>query len=49
MLNANQLFAEAVKQVYEPEWSGRKKFVDLLDVSLMNLLPMLFEAFFIDQ
>ncbi|XP_046862718.1 myc box-dependent-interacting protein 1-like [Xenia sp. Carnegie-2017] len=31
MLNANQLFAEAVKQVYEPEWSGRKKFVDLLD------------------
>ena len=34
MLNANQLFGEAVKQVYEPDWSGRKKFVELLDVSL---------------
>ena len=33
MLNANQLFGEAVKQVYEPDWSGRKKFVELLDVS----------------
>ncbi len=34
MLNANQLFGEAVKQVYEPDWSGREKFVHLLDVSL---------------
>ena len=33
MLNANQLFGEAVKQVYEPDWSGREKFVHLLDVS----------------
>lgn len=33
MLNANQLFGEAVKQVYEPDWSGREKFVKLLDVS----------------
>jgi hypothetical protein len=34
MLNANQLFGEAVKQVYEPDWSGREKFVQLLDVSV---------------
>ena len=33
MLGANQLFSEAVKQVYEPGWSGREKFVGLLDVS----------------
>ena len=33
MLSANQLFGEAVKQVYEPDWSGREKFVHLLDVS----------------
>lgn len=37
MLNANQLFSEAVKQVYEPDWSGRNEFADLLDVSIVRI------------
>ncbi|XP_028395923.1 amphiphysin-like [Dendronephthya gigantea] len=44
MLNANQLFGEAVKQVYEPDWSGREKFVKLLDTldhSWTNLVQQL--------